>query len=92
MSEGPSVTATLADRRKTHGDFKEMAITTQSILAELQQGSSYALLSFPQREALHMIVHKMARITSGDPDHRDSWLDIAGYAQLIVKELDNEDV
>jgi hypothetical protein len=34
-----------------------------------------------------MIVHKIGRILNGDPNYDDSWADIAGYAQLVVKEL-----
>ena len=41
-----------------------------------------------QSEALSMIVHKIARIVNGNPDYVDSWQDIAGYAQLVVNELE----
>ena len=34
-----------------------------------------------------MICHKLGRIINGDPNYDDSWLDIAGYAQLIVNRL-----
>jgi hypothetical protein len=44
-------------------------------------------LSVGQREALEMIGHKIARILVGDPGHVDSWLDVAGYAQLVVREM-----
>jgi hypothetical protein len=40
-----------------------------------------------QREALEMIAHKIARIVNGDPNYADSWLDIAGYAQLVADRL-----
>lgn len=36
-----------------------------------------------------MIAHKIARILNGDPDYDDSWVDIAGYATLVVKKLKN---
>jgi hypothetical protein len=39
---------------------------------------------------LEMIAHKIARILSGDPNHRDHWEDIAGYAELVVREIDGE--
>ena len=38
-------------------------------------------------ESLEMICHKIARISNGDPTYVDSWQDIAGYAELVVKEL-----
>jgi len=40
-----------------------------------------------QWEALDMICSKISRIVNGDPDYDDSWVDIAGYAQLIVNRL-----
>jgi hypothetical protein len=40
-----------------------------------------------QWEALDMICSKISRIVNGDPDYDDSWVDIAGYAQLIVNSL-----
>ena len=43
-----------------------------------------------EQEALDMIFHKIARILNGDPNYADSWHDIAGYATLIDKELNNE--
>jgi hypothetical protein len=37
-----------------------------------------------------MICHKIGRILNGNPNNKDSWWDIAGYATLIVKQLDGE--
>lgn len=31
-----------------------------------------------------MIAHKIGRILNGDPNYRDSWDDIAGYAKLAA--------
>ncbi len=39
-------------------------------------------------EAAEMILHKLARLLNGDPNHRDSWADIAGYAELVVRNID----
>lgn len=38
-------------------------------------------------QSLEMIQHKVARILNGDPDYPDSWIDIAGYAQLVADRL-----
>jgi hypothetical protein len=32
-----------------------------------------------------MIAHKIGRIIAGDPDFRDHWDDLAGYATLIAQ-------
>jgi hypothetical protein len=45
-----------------------------------------------QQEALEAISMKMARILSGnsfDPDH---WHDVAGYASLVVREIERREV
>ena len=45
------------------------------------------VLDSDQQEALDMICHKIGRIINGDPDYADSWVDIAGYAQLVANRL-----
>jgi hypothetical protein len=43
---------------------------------------------FPdQLLALDMIAVKISRIVNGNASHRDSWLDIAGYAKLVADRL-----
>ena len=38
----------------------------------------------PAKEALDMIAHKIGRICAGNPNFKDHWADIAGYAQLVA--------
>ena len=40
--------------------------------------------------ALDMIAVKISRILSGNPSHRDSWIDIAGYAKLVADRLEGK--
>lgn len=47
-------------------------------------------LSSDKQEALEMIAHKIGRILNGDPNYKDSWTDIAGYAQLVADTLKDE--
>ncbi len=72
----------LENRAKTHGDFGSHAAITQAIKADMSCQSSYSSLHEHQRESLEMIAHKIGRILAGDPDFRDHWDDIAGYAKL----------
>lgn len=69
-------------RGPVHGNFAEGATITQGVIALLSSGSSWPKMSPAKREALHMIVHKMHRIVTGNPDHKDHWDDIGGYGQL----------
>lgn len=56
----------------------------------LARFGGYDLKASDMREALDMICHKMARILNGDPNYRDSWVDIAGYAMLVANRLAEE--
>ena len=42
-------------------------------------------------EAITMIANKLGRVINGDPYYDDSWRDIAGYATLVVKELEKQE-
>jgi hypothetical protein len=75
----------LEERAKTHGVFVDHAAITQQIKTVLRRHSDK--LSVAQKEALDMIAHKIGRILAGDPNHKDHWDDIAGYATLVSKEL-----
>jgi len=77
----------LAERNKTHGDFCDDAHTSQDLKRVIQSSVNWHELSDIQREALHLIATKISRILSGNPNHADSWHDIAGYAELVAESL-----
>lgn len=80
----------LKERGDKYGPFHMHANITQC-LKEICKGSlSWSRMNWSQKEALEMIMHKVGRIINGDPNYADSWADIAGYAQLVVKELEKE--
>jgi hypothetical protein len=71
----------LAERRKTHGDFKVTATISQELKYIFRQGN----LNNPNpiiEEALDNIAIKLARILAGNAYVADHWDDIAGYAGL----------
>lgn len=76
-----SVEATLDERGARYGDFKANAGISQQFKLLLYREYSTAH-STTCREALEMIVQKIARILNGDPEYKDNWHDIAGYAML----------
>ena len=86
MSEIKSV---LAERGSRYGEFKDNARVSQNIKVAMQDGR-WSDLPADKAEALEMIAHKMARIINGDPDYKDSWTDIIGYAKLIEETLNDE--
>jgi len=81
----------LVERGSRYGKFSSHAELTQHLKHEFYSyAESKALLTSSMREALDMIFHKIGRIGNGDPFYDDSWIDIAGYSQLVVDELHGE--
>ncbi len=81
----------LAERGKTHGKFKDHAAVTQE-LKNLCAARQVRILTAVQAEALEMIMHKVGRIVTGNPDVADHWDDIAGYAKLASNEITGVEV
>lgn len=77
----------LSERGKRYGTFDGHAKVTQEIKAIMRTGRSWKTMTPSQQESLEMIAHKIGRIINGDPNYDDSWVDIAGYAQLVVDGL-----
>ena len=74
------IRSVLAARHSVHGDFTDHARITQALKALIGDKP----LTSVQREALEMIMHKIGRILAGNPNYRDHWIDICGYAQLVA--------
>ena len=77
----------LDDRGKNYGDFDGHARLTQSLKAAMKAHPNWDGLGFVHKEALEMIAHKIGRIVNGNPDYKDSWVDVAGYAQLVARDI-----
>lgn len=82
----------LEQRGSRYGDFKTHADITQTLKAvkNLYVKTLNKDLNPSQNESLDMIFHKIGRIINGDPNYADSWVDIAGYAQLVVNQLEGK--
>ena len=86
------VETTLEERGKRYGKFSGHASIAQSLKHVMRMYSGWSNLNSSQQEALEMIAHKIGRILNGDPNYADSWHDIAGYATLIDKQLNGQDI
>jgi len=73
----------LDERGSQYGDWTQMAAVAQS----LKSIAVTPQMSHTQRESMQLICTKIARIACGNPNHIDSWVDIAGYAKLEVNTL-----
>jgi hypothetical protein len=81
---------TLNERGERYGEFPDHALLSQRLKVVMRTTIGWTNLTPDQGEALEMIAHKIARILNGDPNYVDSWLDVSGYATLIVNELNKE--
>ncbi len=77
----------LEERGKRYGEFKDHAAITQDLKARMRMAPGWSKLNDGQKEALEMVAHKIGRILNGDPKYKDSWVDVAGYAQLVARDL-----
>ena len=75
-------------KEQENGPFQDQAIASQMIKDLCRDCGIWGDLSDVQKEALDMIAHKIARILAGNQDNKDHWDDIAGYASLVSRELD----
>ena len=82
------IKATLNERQHTHGDFNENAACSQALKRVCREHQTRDL-THVQAEAIDNICQKLSRILTGNPNHADSWLDIAGYATLAEGEIDD---
>lgn len=80
----------ITERGIRYGKFKDGAEIMQEMKDVMREVDGWSNLTPSQREALDMIQHKIGRILNGDPTYDDNWKDIAGYATLIVNELNGE--
>lgn len=83
-----SVSDILDDRHNTYGAFIDVAAVSVALRAVIRERRPDLMPD--QEEALHMICNKIARIVNGDPNHIDSWRDIAGYATLVSERLEGK--
>jgi hypothetical protein len=89
MSEDTNVDKILDERASTYGSFKDVAEVAQELKALIHThlNDIGKVLDPDQMEALDMIASKLGRIINGNADYVDSWVDIAGYAQLVADRL-----
>lgn len=83
---------TLEEREKRYGSFQSFSMLCQDLkkITSLYIERQGTILEDYHQEALDMILHKISRIINGDPNYKDNWHDIAGYAKL-AEDLCDED-
>lgn len=80
----------LDKRAEQYGSFMASAETAIKIKGAIHGAiARHDVHLFPdQILALDMIAVKISRIVNGNASHKDSWIDIAGYAKLVADRLE----
>ncbi len=78
----------LQERGSTHGDFTDNARISQELKAIVCTTDNWNFkFTDVEKEAMEMILHKIARISCGNPHFIDAWKDLSGYSMLVVDRL-----
>ena len=82
-----SLKETLEARGKHYegpGGYRDTAGFAQEIKRLFRASPNWTMrrLSYAQMESLDMIANKLSRLLNGNPNHTDTWHDIAGYSTL----------
>lgn len=86
-AEEPSVDQILGERGNRYGTFESNAKTCQLLKNVLHSQDGWYRLSYVQREAVEMMMHKISRLVNGDATYLDTVVDIAGYNQLMLEHM-----
>jgi hypothetical protein len=89
--EPSDVDRILEERGDRYGTFESNANTSQQLKNVLRSQDGWYRLSFVQREAVEMMMHKISRLVNGDGTYLDTVVDIAGYNQLMLDHMRNQD-
>lgn len=78
----------LAERNATHGDYREQAAFAQQFKRMMRAGRNWERLDFYQAQSLEAFADKISRVLCGNFNEPDHYRDVAGYATLVVRELE----
>lgn len=87
MDNFTSTTAQVSkDRGQKYGNYRELVFMQAEVKAALNKGMGYVKAGPLERETINAIVAKLCRLANGEVTDLDGWVDIAGYANLVVRE------
>ena len=82
----------LEDREPKYGSYQANAHLIQQLKKQVRGMRGWDTLSSDKQQTIDMIFTKIGRIVTGDSNYRDSWDDIAGYAELIITEINEAEM
>lgn len=88
-----TVEDTIKQRGPVYGDFLGNSVVSQSIKEAMRSPhNQWRSLPFDVQEALDYIAGKISRIVTGNNAYyKDNWTDIAGYATLVLKRIEESE-
>ena len=87
-----NINGILNEREKTHGNVDNVGLVYRLLHKALYVGKNgNDDYSSVQELVLDAIFMKIARISCGDANFKDHWIDIVGYATLAVNELEKNE-
>jgi len=86
-----TIEAMLVERGAKYGDYVEGTQIAIRLFAAATDAPGFKRMDPGQQYAMFMFCAKMARLLNGDPNHRDSWEDIAGYATCVLNTLTGDE-
>ena len=81
----------LEQRGNRYGSFEDNAATVQALKDICKKSPSWQTMEPFHKEAIEMVLHKLARILNGDCNYIDSYKDIIGFTQLVINILNNKE-
>lgn len=78
-----TIEKTLAERGHRYGPFLEKAKTVQALIDVVIHEPGWERLAADQKQCIMVCFDKFARAIHGDPNHRDNFHDVVGYAKLV---------
>ena len=84
LNDDPVLLNDTLEQRSIYGSFRMKAAWIQGSKLALRRAPNWDSLSCAEQEALDNIMQKMGRILFGEY-HSDNYLDIAGYATLVLR-------
>ena len=83
----------LTERAQTHGKYSDIVATRAIIMRALEGiyiANNHDVPNMELQVMWNDLVLKLVR-SAANPEHRDSWLDLEGYAHIINEVLEEQD-
>ncbi len=75
------------ERGSKYGPFISNAVVSQELKTTFRATPNWPNLSPDVQEMLDVMALKVSRILTGDPEYDDNFVDVAGYAQIVVDRI-----